>query len=452
MSGYESDSSGLSDQEEYTETNVLLGYPSQDPTDDTISHLGGYPSWLEDSKTPTASFAKCKVCKSYMSLLLQLNGDLPEHFPNDERRLYIFSCRRKACYRKVGSIRALREVRKAEPDETRKKTKSTEQEPSTQPALAQQPDLGAALFGSSTKAPFPTGNANPFSMSNNSASSTLTNPFAPLPPTSSLAAIPPQKPVEEPSDPQTVSPETFASKLRVSSPDSSSDSPAQSSTSQPQDTEPWPSDTSFPPPYPSLHLDADYEALSPTTLPPEAKALASKVQYEDETEGPSSSSSKTTADDGLKDNFESTIDRTFLKFSDRLAQNPEQVLRYEWKGTPLLYSSTDNVASRFPSLLAQSSSSTSKVSTITTSSSSTIQNRIPRCEYCTSPRVFELQLVPGLISALEDDDVTTDFDSGMEWGTIILGVCERNCCDKGIGEVGWREEWVGVQWEEWVGK
>lgn len=33
----------LSDQEEYTETNVLLGYASKKATDDTISHLGGHP-------------------------------------------------------------------------------------------------------------------------------------------------------------------------------------------------------------------------------------------------------------------------------------------------------------------------------------------------------------------------------------------------------------------------
>jgi len=32
-----------SDVESFTETAVLLGYASKDPTDDTISHLGGTP-------------------------------------------------------------------------------------------------------------------------------------------------------------------------------------------------------------------------------------------------------------------------------------------------------------------------------------------------------------------------------------------------------------------------
>lgn len=42
MAPYDSDSSG-GEEEEYTETNVLLGYASKDADDDTISRLGGRP-------------------------------------------------------------------------------------------------------------------------------------------------------------------------------------------------------------------------------------------------------------------------------------------------------------------------------------------------------------------------------------------------------------------------
>jgi pre-rRNA-processing protein TSR4 len=42
MALYDSDSSGGED-EEYTEMNVLLGYASKEPADDTISQLGGRP-------------------------------------------------------------------------------------------------------------------------------------------------------------------------------------------------------------------------------------------------------------------------------------------------------------------------------------------------------------------------------------------------------------------------
>jgi len=41
MDPYDSDSS-LED-EDFTETATLLGYPSEEIIDDTISHLGGWP-------------------------------------------------------------------------------------------------------------------------------------------------------------------------------------------------------------------------------------------------------------------------------------------------------------------------------------------------------------------------------------------------------------------------
>lgn len=42
MSAYDSDSSGAEDND-YTETNVLLGYATKEDADDTISQLGGRP-------------------------------------------------------------------------------------------------------------------------------------------------------------------------------------------------------------------------------------------------------------------------------------------------------------------------------------------------------------------------------------------------------------------------
>ena len=44
-----------------------------------------------------------------------------------------------------------------------------------------------------------------------------------------------------------------------------------------------------------------------------------------------------------KEVFESSMDRTFQKFADRIGENSEQVLRYEYKGKPLLYSDNDAI-------------------------------------------------------------------------------------------------------------
>ena len=43
MDPYDSDSSGIEDEGDFTETGVLLGYSSEEIIDDTISHLGGWP-------------------------------------------------------------------------------------------------------------------------------------------------------------------------------------------------------------------------------------------------------------------------------------------------------------------------------------------------------------------------------------------------------------------------
>ena len=144
-----------------------------------------------------------------------------------------------------------------------------------------------------------------------------------------------------------------------------------------------------------------------------------------------------TAD--LKDTFESELDKAFMKFSTRLAHNPEQVLRYEFRGTPLLYSYKDQVGKRL-----HVDHANGKVTT-------TGASGMPRCEYCGSERVFELQLVPHAISVLEDGREGLGLgegDAGMEWGTIILGVCAKDCVPQRVGQIGWREEWAGVQWEE----
>lgn len=339
-----------------------------------------------------------------MSLLLQLNGDLPEYFPHDERRLHILTCRKKQCSRKVGSIRAVREVRKHRSAEV---AQTKEEKPSSNPETTpESKDLGATLFGT-TSPVSKSSNPNPFSISSQ-PSSIPPNPFGNLLPTSSLAAKSPQPPEQPPI-------ETFASKLRISS------SPSQSKHSL-SAVEPWPSDSAFPKPFPHLHLDADYEYLA-SEQPPISKASTSgaPAQYTGE---------DTTATNGLdKDLFESSFDKTFLRFSDRLAQNPEQVLRYEWKGTPLLYSSTDAVGKR---LTASNTKTKARAA------------RMPGCDSCGAERVFEMQLVPGTIATLEEDEV--NLEEGMEWGTIIVGVCGRNCGE--VGEVIFREEWCGVQWEE----
>ena len=346
-------------------------------------------TWLDADDTPPASLAKCGVCNGLMSLLLQLNGDLPEHFPDDERRIYVQICRKKQCRRKLGSIQAFRAVKKHRT--------ATPQTPSAS-AAPKTEDIGSRIFGAERLPK--SSNANPFAQSSGNTSNG--NPFPVLP---ALAAKSPQATAEE----------SLSAKLSSELQISSNTAPEKSELSV---SEPWPEETSFPKPFPHIFLESDYEYLIPETreLPIDT---SSKVQYEEE--------SSTSNKDQDKDIFESTMDKTFIKFSDRLAQNPEQVIRYEYKGSPLLYSDSDEVGKKL-------SVPSTKISTAT---------EMPKCEACGSERVFEVQLVPGAIEVVEDSEAA--LEDGMDWGTIIVGACSKDCGE--VGRTTFQREWCGVQWE-----
>lgn len=409
MNNYDSDSS---EGEIDVRTNVTLGYATDDSTGDDISHAGGHPTWLDANARPSGSFVRCKVCNGNMSLLLQLQADLQQHFPNDERRLYVWCCRRKQCSKKLGSVRAFREVRKAKT--IKSASKSTQETPVKASPV---PNLGNQLFGGSSSQPSGT-SFNPFSTSSTLQSNG--NPF------SELSAKPPQQPTSSTTSAQPLA-QSFADKLKISS------TSTESKTAQ-TNTEPWPSESDFPTPFPSFYLDAEAEYLEPISEPSSGPSNA-QPQIEDSEDTPSSSKAE-------KDLYESPHDKTFDHFTRILAQNSEQILRYEFRGIPLLYSSTDAVAAHF---VMPGHHLHSKIKT-----SGPVKG-IPSCQYCGSARVFEMQLVPYLIYELEKDNeeaMKLDGGEGMEWGTIIVGTCGKNCGDDKEGKVEFKEEWVGTQWEE----
>ncbi|KAI1007532.1 hypothetical protein K3495_g698 [Podosphaera aphanis] len=393
-----SDCYSSDEDDNLTETNVLLGYASKEASDDTISYLGGRPQWIDPATPPSGKFAKCQVCHNLMVLLLQLNGDLPEVFPGHERRIYVWACRRKTCKYKSGSVRALRGLRVAEASVTLPEAYST-----TVPARPTV-NLGEALFGPTLSSHT---SLNPFACSDHvldPPAATVTNPFSTAPPAHTV------EPTTSTSSPMSDITKTFAETLSLNMPPPMSSSSADASSS-----EPWPQDKDFPHPYPQYYLaEADYEVLETREEMPVPMPVMD-VEESEKSEG------------GRVDKavFESSIDKTFQKFADRLAQNPEQVLRYEFKGQPLLYSKTDVVGQLL----------------------SAPRSAMPRCASCGANRVFELQLTPHAIMELERGECSLD---GMDWGTIIVGVCAKDCQARGVpsGGVGYVEEWAGVQWEE----
>jgi pre-rRNA-processing protein TSR4 len=344
-----------------------------------------------------------------MRLIMQLHADLPKQFPSHERQLYVFMCPRKVCWRKNGCVRAIRGIRASE-------IKQSKPNKSEQPASQQEKsrgNIGATLFGS-------TGSANPFS----GGSSSSSNPFATSKPSVNpfgsvleLAAKPAQVP-------EVVNlSETFAAKVKIAS-----ESVKSAAISVVRPHEPWPEAAKLPEPYPLFYFDAEYESLEQSTPQPQTETM----DLGDDSGG------------GKEDKvlYESALDKAFQKFADRVEQNPEQALRYEFGGIPLLYSTTDAVGK----LLAPSQKDHSKVKTVSSGSGHGCPG-MQRCPNCGQSRVFEAQLVPHAITALEEEEMTIE---GMDWGTIIVGVCGKDCSPSDVkeAEVGYLEEWVGVQWEE----
>lgn len=340
-----------------------------------------------------------------MVLLLQLNAELPEHFPSHERRLYVFACRRPACRRKDGSVRALRGVRWWRQQEEDPATSQIELGGSKSGTEAQMRpsnsslSLGETLFGGKPLAATPSP-ANPFSINADvlAPHTPSPNPFGTA--ASSAAPAPVSKPPPQKQSATGLA-ETFAETLSLNTP----------LMGPPPPPEPWPEATIQPEPYPCLYLsDAEYETLDPT---PAKVPEHARMEAEDAPE-PSALD---------REAFESSMDSTFQAFADRMAQNPEQVIRYDFGGTPLLYSKTDAVGL----MLAA--------------------GRMPACAHCGQPRTFEVQLTPNAIAELEADDMSLE---GMEWGTILVAVCQADCLPRGtaVGGTGYVDEWVGVQWEE----
>lgn len=354
-----------------------------------------------------------------MSLLLQLDADIPGRFPGYERKLYVFECRRKACRRKDGSVRALRALKAAKVTSSVANTKHNDGQKKEVKASA--PDIGNSLFGVQNV-------PGALQKMPQSRSALIGNPFTPAVNGAGLATNPFATSKDEfktgqasPATLVTDLPDTFANKLRVH------DVP---STLNGLASEPWPQESSFPEPYPSYHVDADQEALEGLTKTGATSEINTTID----------NSSGITGENDDLDGYESAIDKTFRKFADRLAENPDQILRYEFGGIPLLYSKRDAVGQM---LDPHQVPPAQKVNALSRPN----RTGIPNCKNCGSTRVFELQLTPQAITELEAEDEGID---GLEWGTIIVGVCAANCSTKASegGKTAYLEEWIGVQWEQ----
>ncbi|XP_038130183.1 programmed cell death protein 2-like [Cyprinodon tularosa] len=106
-------------------------------------------------------------------------------------------------------------------------------------------------------------------------------------------------------------------------------------------------------------------------------------------------------------------DHVFSRFMKTISTCPQQILRYQRHGTPLFISKPPPSLSRL----------------------------IPACGSCGEPRVFELQLMPALVSLLQRTDGGAE--DQLEFGTVLIYSCRASCWT--VGSESPVEEFCWVQ-------
>lgn len=378
---------------------ALVDAPVKENEEVTVedSFIGGKPVWLDENSVPNDELLKCGACKSKenMKLLVQAFSPLdPEQVEevqgkngvdnlnyvseDDERVLYVFLCTK--CQRKANSVRCIRGVKK----NSTQKTSASQQISQKMESLVVDKDFKINPFDISSDKVNPF-EANPFQKADNTP-----NPFA-------VAQIQNKPAQEKPKDTSL----KIARKLH----DSQQDKPFDEAEA-----------------FKSYLLYVEEESFKNKKpdhlkLPENLKIDKSALDLSGETEA-DLDKNPIKLDPRTEKLSKFLDDDVFQKFQEVVGYNPNQVLRYEFGGKPLLY--------------AQSKVSFEKI----------VSNPAYNPS---SKRVFEMQLMPKMILDLEENVSLVD---GMEWGTILVFTDIENYTPKfDENGVGYVEEIVKVQWE-----
>jgi hypothetical protein len=412
---------------EWTPTGVSLAFADgkikklQDTSDLTVSRLGGEATPLKGVQVP---LPVCGHCKSGLYLLTQLYAPLEE---GADRILYLWGCNRRRCMQHTGSWHCIRgnvhrsqksKVPSSEPRqqhldirinvEDAESTKKPEFEftlASTENELKNLEDA----FGGFSQNVHESKVTAPFSTSESVWNFQFPGPDKALPKEKkNIPNRPKGQKLSSNSENAEESPLCTAESLGSTLGLLSLSSEEKSSVPQ------------FPPTY----LSIEEEYIRSKTIK-SAKYAHYAVDGTFEMEGESADLDSNTTWDPCSEKYESTqikgLSKELTKFLDRCEDNPEQIVRYQFQGLPLDYSSRRILHSE---------------TTIDPRSKMTI----PNCGFCNSPRVFEFQLMPAVLSVLPVESMApkaekldankshpSNWFSGMEFGTVQVFTCSKNC-------------------------
>ncbi|PHZ10866.1 uncharacterized protein RHIMIDRAFT_239009 [Rhizopus microsporus ATCC 52813] len=395
----------MSNKKQSKQSNVQLGLPDGEievDNDAYASKIGGIPVWLDPKHPPSAEYCTCRICGDLMYLLFQSYAPLPESAYH--RVVYVWACNKRACMKKEGSFKIVRShivdevYLKAQRQKEEEKRKKEEKRKAA--AVANQTGFGQGfqlgdLWGSSAG-----------SFAKAAAKAAEPKPLFGMKPTS-------------PFDPkkETVDIADQLSKLSIQSP---------------------PVNASDLPKFPGQYLYIDEEPKEPHYGNIDMSRYKEYLEMEKELlmEVDENSGETWQGETYEKQQLPKGFDKQFKKFTERVELEPSQCVRYEFAGQPLFYSALRSQQQQL----------------ITTP-----------CKYCKGPKVFEFQLMPNVLSILPTTEYASEaeksanannkkslldsWSAGMEFGTILAFVCQKDCHPGPMEEPAYIEETVLVQYE-----
>ncbi|CAO3704030.1 unnamed protein product [Rhizopus stolonifer] len=397
----------MSNKKESKQNNVLLGTPDGEiETDNDVyaTKLGGTPLWLDQNKAPSSDYCKCRICGDYMYLLFQSYAPLVDSAFH--RVVYVWACNKRLCMKKEGSFSVVRShvvdetYLKAQKQKEEEKRKKEEQRKAAANQTGfgqgfQLGDLWGNSAGSFAKAAAKAAPTTPlFGMKNNN-----TSPFGAKKETSTESM-------------------DLADQLNKLSIQPSA-----------------PVNVSLLPKFPGQYLYIDSEPKEPRYNGIDMSRYKDFLDMEKDMLMDVDGGGETWQGEAYeKQQLPKGFDKHFKKFTERVELEPSQCVRYEFAGHPLFYSA----------LRPQQQ-----------------QQIVTPCKYCKGPKVFEFQLMPNVLSILPTTEYATDnvkpentkqsvmesWSVGMEFGSILAFVCQKDCHPGSIEEPAYMEETVVVQYE-----
>ncbi|KAJ1722617.1 hypothetical protein LPJ53_002996 [Coemansia erecta] len=445
----------------YTAT-ALLGYsdgpiePSED-CDPLASRLGGRPLWLDStSAVPESSTGVCGNCGGEMVMLVQ--AYVPLEDSAYDRTIYVWACNRRACAAKAGAAKAVRghllnkdyalklvkrkraASAKSRPVANAKAASGMSAISTSRPKL----DFGSVWLSGDSGS---TKTASSGDKAGGSVGSLFSGTFGSG---SLFGGSAPKNNESLTEDAEQRDDELLVERL-------------EQLDIVPEHAErvDWPEDIAS---VPAQYLEFDSEELADDVCQLDERYRDHIDQaMELATESARSREKKvggTDEDEWADEKYERAerpkgTDVGFERFVRTVSQNPEQVMRYQFGGEPLLYSMQDETAQKLGVSKYDGDSDDEDDEEEEENGNGTgyqgwlhrrgyRTERLPRCEHCNGRRVYECQLMPALLSVLPlaahakpvvvssgqrlvGSQLLQTVDLGLEFGTVLVFVCENDC-------------------------